>query len=76
MVGQYVRIVVAPARMGTVLAARYDRGHISYLFHLDPRLSNKLPDAWIPESDMEECSRPTDEEVVAINLKGKKNGSR
>jgi hypothetical protein len=68
MVGRHVRIIVAPhTRIGTIEAARFDRDHISFLFHQDPRIKFKLPDVWIRESEMEECARPSDEEITLIN---------
>jgi hypothetical protein len=68
MIGQYVRIVVAPdTRIGTIKAARFDRDHASFLFHQDPRLVYTIPDVWMQDSELEECSRPTDERVSMIN---------
>lgn len=68
MIGQYVRIVAAPnTRIGTIQGARFDRDHISFLFHQDPRIVSKLPDIWIQESELEDCMRPTDEQVHLIN---------
>lgn len=68
MIGRYVRMVVAPnTRMGTIEAARFDRERASFLFRQDPRIDFKLPDVWIRDSEVEECARPTDEEVALIN---------
>jgi hypothetical protein len=68
MIGQYVRMVVAPnTRIGTIKAARFDQGHISFLFHQDPRLVFQLPDVWLQSSEVEKWRRPTDEEVERIN---------
>ena len=68
MIGQYVRIVAAPnTRIGTIKAARFERDHVSFLFHQDPRLIYTLPDVWMRESELEECGRPTDEQVAMIN---------
>jgi hypothetical protein len=53
--------------MGVVIAARYNKGDVSYLFHQDPRFSETLPDVWLLDSDLEECERPTDEEITLIN---------
>ena len=68
MIGQYVRMVVAPnTRLGTVRATRFDKDHVSYLFEQDPRLVFTLPDVWMQDCELEECRRPTDEQVAAIN---------
>lgn len=68
MIGQYVRIIAAPrTRMGTVMAARFDGGRVTLLFHQDPRFVEKSPDTWLLNSELEECSRPTDEQVAMIN---------
>jgi hypothetical protein len=68
MIGQYVRMVAAPnTRIGTIKAARFDRDHVSFLFHQDSRITFALPDLWMGDSELEECRRPTDEEVAMIN---------
>ena len=68
MIGQYVRMVVAPnTRIGTIKAARFDKDHASFLFHQDPRLVFRLPDVWSQASEVEECKPPTDEQVERIN---------
>ncbi len=68
MIGQYVRIVTAlNTRIGTIKAARFDRERVSFLFHQDPRLAYTLPDVWMRDSEVEECNRPTDEQVAMIN---------
>jgi hypothetical protein len=68
MIGQYVRMVVAPhTRIGMVKAVRFDKDHVSLLFHQDPRLAFRLPDIWLQSSEVEECKRLTDEEVEKIN---------
>lgn len=74
MVGEYVRMVAAPNfRMGTVKAARFDRGKISFLFHQDSRLDCRFPDVWLPAFELEECARPTDEQVAIINNIAREN---
>lgn len=73
MLSQYVRIVAAPTRKGIVKAARFDRGHVSFLFHQDSPTADTFPDIWLPDSDLEECARPTVEQVGTIN-KLAKNG--
>jgi len=71
MIGQYVRMVVAPnTRIGTIAAARFERDHVSFLFHQDPRLVYTLPDVWMRESELEECRRLSDEQVEMINNMG------
>jgi hypothetical protein len=68
MIGRYVRMVVAPnTRFGTIEAARFDKDHASFLFHQDPRIDYKIPDVWIHDTEIEECVRPTEEEVALIN---------
>lgn len=68
MIGQYVRMVVAPdTRLGTIKAARFDKDHVRFLFHQDHRLVCRFPDIWLQSSEVEECERPTDEQVERIN---------
>jgi len=68
MIGQYVRMVVAPhTRIGTITAARFDKDHTSFLFHQDPRLAFRFPDIWLQSTEVEECRRPSDEQVERIN---------
>jgi len=68
MVGQYFRMVVAPnIRIGIIKAVRFDRDHASFLFHQDPRIKFDLPDLWMRDSELEECRRPTDQQVAMIN---------
>ena len=68
MIGQYVRMVATPnTRIGTIKAARFDRDHASFLFHQDSRLVYTLADVWMQDSELEECSPPTDEQVAMIN---------
>ena len=68
MIGQYVHIVAAPnTRIGIIKAARFDRERVSFLFHQDPRLAYTLPDVWMQDFELEECKRPTDEQVAMIN---------
>jgi len=68
MVGQYVRLVWAPkTHLGIVTAARGEDLSIEYLFHHDQRFDDKLPDFWVLRSEIEECKRPTNSEVMAVN---------
>ena len=60
MIGQDVRMVAAPnTRIGIIKAARFGRE--------DPRLTYTLPDVWMRDFELEECKRPTDEQVTMIN---------
>lgn len=44
MIGQYVGIITASkTRMGIVMAARFDGGRVSLLFHQDPDLPINSP---------------------------------
>lgn len=68
MIGQYVRMVVAPrTRIGTIKAVRFEKDHVSFLFHQDPRLASRLPDIWLQSTEVEECMPPTDEQIERIN---------
>jgi len=71
MVGEYVRMVVSPYKMGTVKAARYEEEHTSFLFQQDTRFNEHFPDVWLSDADLEEFPRPTDEEVARINQQAK-----
>lgn len=67
MIGQYVCMVVAPhTRIGTI-TVRFDKDHVSFLFHQDSRLAFRLSDIWLQSSEIEGCKRPTDEQVERIN---------
>jgi hypothetical protein len=68
MVGQYVRLVWAPrTHLGTVTATRGNKLNIEYLFHHDQKFDDKLPDSWVLRCEIEECKRPTNSEVMAVN---------
>lgn len=67
MVGQYVRMVADPNRMGTVKAARFDKDRAVFLFHQDPRIAWTFPDVWLEDSEFVVCARPADEQVARIN---------
>jgi hypothetical protein len=69
VIGPYVRIVNSPHIMGTVKAARFDRAHVDFLFQQDPRIARAFPETWLSSADLEECSRPTDEQVAMMNDK-------
>lgn len=67
-VGQNVRLVDAPkSRIGTIKDVRLDHGRIQYLFHLDSRFKDRLPDFYVEDGDFEPCEYPTDEYVNAVN---------
>ena len=69
VIGSYVRIVNSPQIMGTVKAARFDRGHVHFLFEQDLRFAHALPETWLSSAALEVCSRPTDEQVAVMNDK-------
>jgi hypothetical protein len=76
MVGQYVRMILAPnTRKGTITDSKIEHGNVEYLFHHDQRFDDRLPDLWVMESDIEACVKPTDAEVATINALAK-YGSR
>ena len=59
MIGQYVRMIISPHKMGTIKAARFEED-----------LQNHFPDVWLVDADLEEFPRPTDEEVELMNRQG------
>ena len=66
--GQYVRLLWAPkVHLGTITAIRGDEVTAEYLFHHDKRFHDKLCDFWVLRYEIEECKRPTNSEVMAIN---------
>jgi len=66
--GDYVRMKVAPnARMGTVEDSKLEQGEVLVLFRLDPRFSEKVPDFYLREEDLQHCERPSDAQVKTIN---------
>jgi hypothetical protein len=54
-------------RMGTIKAFSLEEGQVKYLFQHDPRFDTTIPDTWLLESEFEECKRPSNGEVEAIN---------
>jgi hypothetical protein len=67
-IGLNVRLVDAPkSRIGTIEDARLDHGRAQYLFHLDSRFKDRLPDFYLEEGDFEQCECPTDEYVNGVN---------
>lgn len=68
---KYFRMITDPrARIGTIKGVRLDEDCVRFLFHPDPRLAQTFPDVWLPETALEECTRPTDEQIAVINSKG------
>ena len=68
MLGEFVRMLVAPnTRIGTIQAVQFRKDHLHFLFHQDPRITIRLPDIWLRDSEFEECKRPTEEEITRIN---------
>jgi hypothetical protein len=68
-VGDYVRLVMAPAtRMGTIEATQVRRDRVEYHFKLDPRLAEPGPpfEVWLPDVELERCQRPTDQQAATI----------
>ena len=61
---KYFRMAVAPyTRVGTIIGARFEGGCVRFLFHQDPRLAYAFPDVWLSETELEPCTRPTDEQI-------------
>jgi hypothetical protein len=76
MVGQYVGMIVAPkTRKGTIAETRTVNGRVEYLLQHDPRFDHRLPPSWLSETDLEVCERPTDKQVVAMNIFSKQLSS-
>jgi len=68
--GDYVRLKIAPnSRMGTIEDIRVRRDWTECHFRQDPRFRDVGPifEAWLPEVELEYCSRPSDQHVAAIN---------
>jgi hypothetical protein len=61
--GSYVRMVDAPEiHMGTLHQIN-QVGKPQFLFRLDPRFKEKLADILVEDDDVEECERPSDEDI-------------
>ena len=70
--GDYVRVKMAPNhRMGTIDDIKTERGRVEYLFRQDQRFHEAVQgfvfEAWIPEGELERCTRPSDQQVDDIN---------
>lgn len=63
-----MRKMMAPnTRVGTITDTRTRKGRVEYLFHQDSRFKDVLTDIWLGEIEIEECTRPKDDEVDTIN---------
>ena len=67
MIGNYVRMVIPPHRMGTIKAVRFEEDHTSFLFQQDARFKQPFSEVWLTNTDLEEFPRPSDEEVERMN---------
>lgn len=66
--GKYVRLTDSPHMFGTVHFGTKHDGKPGIIFRQDSRLAEKMPDAFIlHESEVEECSKPNDDEIKKIN---------
>lgn len=66
--GAYVRLKVAPnTRMGTISDMKSEAGKLRFIFHHDPRFMDAIHDVYVFDYDIEECERPTDAQVRAVN---------
>ncbi len=66
--GMYVRLKSAPAtRMGRVSERTVESGRVKFMFHHDSRFLDPTPDAFVFEDEIEECARPSNAQVKAIN---------
>lgn len=66
--GQYVRLRLAPnTRMGTITGSKTDGSKTEYIFHLDERFADRLPDFYVFEEEVELWERPSDEQIRLIN---------
>jgi hypothetical protein len=73
MIGEYVRLVVAPKTCrGTITDRRISRGTLELLFHHDERFDQRIADLWVLEEEVQMCPRPTDAEITVINLMEKR----
>ncbi|WP_158789132.1 hypothetical protein [Granulicella sp. L46] len=65
--GSYVRLVLSPqAGRGTIHDEINHSGEQQFLFRSDPRFSEQV-EMFIYDGDAEECARPDDAEILAIN---------
>ena len=71
MVGRYVIMTVWPYTTGTIKAVRFRDGEIGVLFQQDCRFARRIPEVWLCESEVHECTPPSDQDVAKINQKAK-----
>jgi hypothetical protein len=68
--GNYARVkMAANTRMGLIDGSKTERGITHYHFLQDERFKEVGPvyEAWIPEEELEACTRPPDEYWKQIN---------
>ncbi len=65
--GSYVRLVLSPTITGTIHEEIYHLGKAQFVFQKVERYAEKMDDIFIYDGDAEECARPTDAQVDAIN---------
>jgi hypothetical protein len=66
--GDYVRMKLSPnTRMGTVEENRLEGRRVEYLFRSDPRFSQRLPDVYLTEDELEHSQRPSDTQIAKID---------
>jgi hypothetical protein len=66
--GSYVCMLTAPkTRKGTLHVKTNHEGQSRFVFRLDPRFDDKLPEFFVNDHDVQECLPPSDEEIAAIN---------
>jgi hypothetical protein len=74
LIGEYVRLVVAPKTCrGIIVDRRITQGSVEFLFHHDERFERRIADLWVLEAEIEMCPRPTDAEVKVINMLEKRD---
>jgi len=74
LIGEYVRLVVAPKTCRGIIAdRRITQGSVEFLFHHDERFERRIADLWVLEAEIEMCPRPTDAEVKVINMLEKRD---
>ena len=71
MVGNYVIMTVPPYTTGTIKAVRFRQGKMAVLFQQDCRFFRRIPEVWLLDSEVHECSPPSDKHVAEINQKAK-----
>ena len=69
MIGQYVRMTVPPYSTGTIKSARFHKGEANFLFQSDSRFTRTILELWLLDSELQQCQRPTDDDVAVMNQK-------